>query len=173
MPKDGADLSGGTKVSLTLSLVRSAKKHRLCQRGRGRRGTGLRVPHMEATKDRTLEMEGWGSRREFVPRPVAMPCPIGKRKGRDLQMMRSQSVRPCWILIPQRSFWRGSYLTAPDAGPGPGGGPADVKCLKRVPGRFLANSHVRSDQTGIGLGRTLMRIGRCFTALKTDLFPVA
>ena len=36
-------------------------------------------------------------------------------------------------------------------------------------GRFPANSHERSAQTGIGLGRTLVRIGRRWAALRTTL----
>ena len=40
-------------------------------------------------------------------------------------------------------------------------------------GRFPANSHERSAQTGINLGRTLVRIGRRWAALRTALLPGA
>ena len=40
-------------------------------------------------------------------------------------------------------------------------------------GCFPANSHERSAQTGIGLGRTLVRIGRCWAALRTSLLSMA
>lgn len=45
------------KRSLALSLVRRAERHRVHRGGIGRRGRRLRVPQLEAPKDRSLEME--------------------------------------------------------------------------------------------------------------------
>ena len=58
---------------------------------------------------------------------------------------------------------------------GQGQGPALQTCgiLSEFAGHFLAISHDRSAQTGIGSGRTLVRIGRHWAALLTALFPVA
>ena len=71
------------------------------------------------------------------------------------------------------AFWPGSDATAWDDGPGPRAGPADVRRLMEFARHFLANSHDRSAQTGIGSGRTLVRIGQLWAALLTALFPVA
>ena len=63
-------------------------------------------------------------------------------------------------------------LTMPFKAPG-WGGPADVQRPNDFARRFPANSHERSAQTRIGLGRTLVRIGRRRSALRTALLSMA
>ena len=66
--------------------------------------------------------------------------------------------------------WRGSAASTHNARPGPGGLSLQ-RCgaLRDFAGLFPANSHERSAQTRIGLGRTLVRIGRRWSALRTTL----
>ncbi|KAF2374546.1 hypothetical protein BSN81_16740, partial [Acinetobacter baylyi] len=57
-PKDGADLSGGTQVSLALRLCEAPKRTVGAVVGGGGVSMGLRIPQMEASRERNQEADG-------------------------------------------------------------------------------------------------------------------
>ncbi|KAF2374551.1 hypothetical protein BSN81_16710 [Acinetobacter baylyi] len=87
---------------------------------------GHRVPDMEATRDRTPDAEGWGSRRGLEPGLRDGSGPVERRQGWDPRRPRISRRRPRHSRPHGRLLGgvREQALTVP--GPAPGGRPADV-----------------------------------------------
>ena len=135
---------------------------------------GLSVSDMEAMRDRTPEAEGWGSRRAFQVGLRDGPGPMVERQGWDPCRPRIHGRCPrCNPFVECLLSAIGCrHSQCPSRARG-GGRPADVRRPNDFAGPFPANSHERSAQTRIGLGRTLVRIGRRRAALRTALLSMA
>ena len=107
------------------------------------------------------------------PGPRGPPGPTGPRQGGEPRALRSGRRRR--RARRTRGGLSGGARARPRGVPGQARGAApQTGCARsEFAGRFPADSHERSAQTGIGLGRTLVRIGRRWAAPGTGLVPGA